>query len=412
MIIFGLVQRLLAFLSIALLAVGGWLIWSWWDVERTARAIDPALNPDETQLYWGLALIAWSFLGRLPVMLFAGKGGGATHRFQRAPGEMIAGADGSELRIEAYGPADAPVIVFTHGWGLDSTLWIEAKMQLADRYRLVVWDLPGLGKSTQPADGRYSLERLAGDLRAVIEHASPRGKVLLVGHSIGGMIVQTLFRDHSEFAHERVGGVVLEDTTHTNPVRTMAFSRLLVPLQKPLIEPMQKLDIPLSPLIWLMNWQSYFSGHTHLAFRSVGFGTQPTRRALDHSARVATKHSPAVQAKGNLAMMNWSATDALRGIAVPVVVFAGGRDVVTLPGAGETIVGAVRDGRSVFVAEAGHMGPIECSMRYNSEIAAMADRVLLADAVGAPAQMQSAAPLPETDGRERGEGRIARDSPF
>ena len=71
--------------------------------------------------------------------------------------------------------------------GTNSTEWYYAKRHLSDRFRLILWDLPGLGESIQPADRNFALERMASDLRSVLAlaHGKP---VVLVGQSIGGMI--------------------------------------------------------------------------------------------------------------------------------------------------------------------------------------------------------------------------------
>ncbi len=71
--------------------------------------------------------------------------------------------DGSELQIEFYGPEDGTPIVLTHGWGLNSCEWNYLKRDLANGFRLVVWDEPGLGKSTRPKPRDYSLENLAAN---------------------------------------------------------------------------------------------------------------------------------------------------------------------------------------------------------------------------------------------------------
>ncbi len=50
---------------------------------------------------------------------------------------------------------------------------------------------------------------------------------MLVGHSIGGMTIQTLARDHPELFGREVVGVVLLNTTYTNPLKTMILPRLM-----------------------------------------------------------------------------------------------------------------------------------------------------------------------------------------
>jgi pimeloyl-ACP methyl ester carboxylesterase len=66
--------------------------------------------------------------------------------------------DGSELRIECYGREDGPPIILTHGWGANSTEWDYLKKELAGDFQLIVWDLPGLGRSTRPTNLDYSME--------------------------------------------------------------------------------------------------------------------------------------------------------------------------------------------------------------------------------------------------------------
>src|SRR5690606_25155484 len=114
--------------------------------------------------------------------------------------------------------------------------------------------------------------------------------------------------------------------------------RMFQALQKPVIEPMMWLDMWLSPLVWLLNWQSYLSGSTQLAFRLAGFGARPPRAQLNQAALLATRNSPKIQAKGNMAMFRWEVTGDLPRLRLPTLVFTGGRDVVTLPQAGEAIV--------------------------------------------------------------------------
>ena len=119
-------------------------------------------------------------------------------------------------------------------------------------YRLIVWDLPGLGLSKQPDNHDYSLENLARDLDAVIALAGGR-PVVLVGHSIGGMISLTHCKLFPQAMGTRVCGLVLVNTTYTNPVRTTSMAGLKTALQKPLFEPLLHLTIGLSPLVRVMN---------------------------------------------------------------------------------------------------------------------------------------------------------------
>jgi pimeloyl-ACP methyl ester carboxylesterase len=367
-------QRVFALASLVLLAVGGYFVWSWW---RLHEILEPqpgeVLDTDDWRLWVGGALIAWSLLGRLPVAMLLGRRGNDGERMRREPGLTLETSTGARLHLESSGPENAPVLIFVHGWGLDAGAWWEARRMLSDRYEVVVYDLAGLGKSKRAPDGKVTLERYADDLSALVGRAAPR-KVILVGHSIGGMIVQTYCRRYPETLNRQVLGVVLENTTHTDPTETTILGRALHAM-KPLLEVVMRLEIPLQLPVWLMNWQSYLSGSTHLAMRLGGFGTTPTKAQLNQVALAATRNSPAVQARGNLAMMQWRVTEELPQVRVPALVFTGTRDIVTVPEAGETIGRRLPQARVVSVDRAGHLGPMELAQDYNAAIGGFADEL-------------------------------------
>jgi pimeloyl-ACP methyl ester carboxylesterase len=243
---------------------------------------------------------------------------------------------------------------------MDSTVWHYAKRDLSKQFRVIVWDLPGLGQSK----GAISLESFASNLAAVIEHSGAE-KVGLVGHSIGGMTIQTLARDNPAFFNTRVAGAVLVNTTYTNPLRTMILPRFMQAIRFPLLEPIMRLTILLQPLAWLSAWQSYLSGTAHIANR-FGFGRYVTRSQLEHVTLLSTKNSPGNIQKGNLAMFRWDATGAIAQVTVPVLLLAGDLDIVTKPSASATLE---RQGKSTSlhtIEGVNHMGLMERADVYNA----------------------------------------------
>jgi pimeloyl-ACP methyl ester carboxylesterase len=369
-----LFQRVMALMSVALLVGGAYLLWSWWDLRQALDAGRLIYEDDIGWRLWGgLALLAVSLLGRTPALWLLARKGDDADRHRRLEGRVLETPTGARLHVESHGPPDAPALIFVHGWGLDAGVWREARLMLGERYQVIAYDLAGLGRSKGPADSRYSLDGFADDLMAVVRQAAPR-KVILVGHSIGGMILQTFARRHAEVMGRQVLGLVLENTTHTDPTRTTILGKALHAM-RPALEPLMRLDAVLAPLVWAMNWQSYLSGGTHVAMRFGGFGTRPTRAQLEQVSRAATRNHPAVQAKGNLAMMHWDATGELPAIGAPTLVFIGGRDLVTVPQAGERIAHDLRAARPEYVGLAGHLGPMELAETYNTAIAQFADEL-------------------------------------
>lgn len=286
-----------------------------------------------------------------------------TIRVGRRTDMIVNSPTGSRLSVQSGGRGGA--ILLTHGWGLDATIWATTRDRLEARHRVISWDLPGLGGSTEPP-GPLSLETMAEDLKAVIAHAGE--PVVLVGHSIGGMTIQTLARDHPAVFREQVRGVVLYNTTYTNPLRTMIASRLALALRRPVIEPVMRLAIGLQPIARVMAWMGYFSGHAHLANR-LGFGGRVTWSQLEHTTRLATRNPPAVLARGNLAMFRWDAGTGVAGIACPVLVVGGAVDIVTKVEASRRI--AQDAGARLTVARgANHMGFLEQEEGYSEALTA------------------------------------------
>ncbi len=123
------------------------------------------------------------------------------------------GPEGMTLRVEAYGPRDAPQVVLAHGWVCTGRAWHEQVLRLADRYRIVTYDQPGHGHSTGPQSGRYDLDLLGDVLAEVIDRCTGPGRVLIAGHSLGGMTVLNAARRYPDLVRDRLAGAVLLSTT-------------------------------------------------------------------------------------------------------------------------------------------------------------------------------------------------------
>ncbi|MBQ1499022.1 MAG: alpha/beta hydrolase [Sphingomonas sp.] len=94
-------------------------------------------------------------------------------------------ADGTELFYKDWGPRDARVIWFHHGWPLSADDWDSQMMFfLLKGYRVIAHDRRGHGRSTQTDTGN-EMDTYAADVAALVEHLGVRGAVH-VGHSTGG----------------------------------------------------------------------------------------------------------------------------------------------------------------------------------------------------------------------------------
>ncbi|WMT92795.1 alpha/beta hydrolase [Pelagibacterium sp. H642] len=360
-------------ISLVVLGVSAYLLWTWYSGDTL---VDEEGDLTRIREYWrlwlGLVLLAWSFLGRFVVPFLLAKGDKRPARFEHGDGQLVEGETGT-IYVGEHG--QGPVtIVLTHGWSLDSSVWGYTKEDIGSGVRLINWDLPGMGKSVPRDRVVIGLTTFAAELRRLIETRTGPEPVVLVGHSIGGMTIQTLARDHPDLFSRQVDGVVLLNTTYTNPLKTMILSGLMQALRKPILEPAMRLTMLLQPIVWLMAWQSYLSGWTHIANR-FGFGKYVTRSQLNHVSLLTTRNSPGDQAKGNLAMFNWDATGALSDLNVPVLVIGGELDIVTKAEASKAIAASSRLARLEIIEGVNHLGFLERPDLYSAAIANFAAEI-------------------------------------
>ncbi|MEU3245910.1 alpha/beta fold hydrolase [Streptomyces sp. NPDC006875] len=123
--------------------------------------------------------------------------------------------DGAALTYDDEGPRDGDGVplVFLHGWTADRRRWDHQMAHFAEKRRVVRLDLRGHGESG--GSGVRTIAELATDVLAVLDHLKIE-RFVLVGHSMGGMISQTIALGHPE----RVERMVL-----VSSISRMTYSR-------------------------------------------------------------------------------------------------------------------------------------------------------------------------------------------
>ena len=90
--------------------------------------------------------------------------------------------------------AGEPVIVFVHGWTCDRSLFAPQADHFSRQHRVVSVDLRGHGESDKPHEP-YPIGAYADDIAYLIDQLG-LGKVVAVGHSMGGLAVAQLAASH------------------------------------------------------------------------------------------------------------------------------------------------------------------------------------------------------------------------
>jgi hypothetical protein len=117
--------------------------------------------------------------------------------------------DGHDMRIDCQGTG-SPTVVFDAGLGGGGSVWAGVARDIARLTRVCTYDRAGLGGSDQrPGNPPTSVGAMAKEAAALFAAAGIDDRLVLVGHSFGGMIVRVVAHDHPE----QVAGLVLVDAS-------------------------------------------------------------------------------------------------------------------------------------------------------------------------------------------------------
>lgn len=105
------------------------------------------------------------------------------------------------------------LVVFEAGMGDDHTVWQKQNTaeDISSKMDVVIYDRAGYGKSTTDTSTK-NLAHLRTDLEVVVNKYANGRKVILVGHSWGGLII----RDYAIKNPSKVAGLLFVDASHEN----------------------------------------------------------------------------------------------------------------------------------------------------------------------------------------------------
>jgi len=202
---------------------------------------------------------------------------------------------------EAAGDPGKTPLVFLHGIGGAARAWRGQIAAFGDRYRAVAWDMPGYGGSAPLAS--VSIATLADALQDFLQRIGV-SRPVLVGHSIGGMIVQQWLTTHPRSAT----AVVLAQTSP-------AFGKADGGWQKQFIE------ARLGPLDRGETMKSLAA-----AMVRELVGDNPDASGMETARECMSGVPDASYRAMVLALLGFDQRKALGNIAVPTLVLSGSKD--------------------------------------------------------------------------------------
>ena len=268
--------------------------------------------------------------------------------------------DGVDLHVRIQ---DAPganlTVVFCHGYLLNSDSWDVQRTMLAGKVRVVLWDHRGHGRSGWGSPPNATIDQVGRDLFAVIRAAAPRGRIVLVGHSMGGMAVLALAQSHPGMFGGRIAGAVLCSTsagglssiTGGLPPITARFVHRLVPATLTRLRRHARL---------VDGARRSAGGATYLITWPYLYGSRVPRPVARLTTRLMASVPIQVIAEFYAELVRYDLHAVLPALGrIPVLVMVGDRDLITPIAHAEALVAAIPHAELVQVPGAGHLLVLE-----------------------------------------------------
>ncbi|MGQ0631051.1 MAG: alpha/beta fold hydrolase [Sporichthyaceae bacterium] len=284
-----------------------------------------------------------------------------------------------EARVPAA--AGAPTLVFIAGFCLSMDAWHFQRREFAGEPRLartVFYDQRGHGRSGRGAPEHSTIEYLVEDLRAVLAATAPDGPVVLVGHSLGGMVTMAYAAEHpAEFAARVRGAALITTSAGRLNEMTLGFPAAVMRRLWP-VAPLVVGTVATNPLVVRRGMKA--DRTIGLLFtRRFSFGRPDTSRALARFAGATLSSTPLdVFAEFFTVLSEHDTEEALplfRNIATLVV--GAERDLLTPLAHSRTIAAALPKAELLVVPEAGHLVQLEDHAIVNAGLGRLLDRVRL-----------------------------------
>ncbi len=253
-------------------------------------------------------------------------------------------ANGIQLYYERHGEAGEP-LVFVHGYTGDMTDWKYQVAEFSPDFRVLILDLRGHGRSEAPADrSSYTVEAMAQDVEALVDAAGFE-KYHLVGHSLGGCIVQEVALD----APERLLSLTLEDT---GPLAAVPGNAEMEQWNAKVIETAE---------------QQGMGGVVDLQRANIGrLGIPVPQELVDMAQERLRRMSVDGFVGATLAGPKWRGTfDRAASIATPTLVINGELDAAPIVMASQWLAQAIPGATLEVVPGAGHSPQIERPEVFN-----------------------------------------------
>ncbi|MBO0661750.1 alpha/beta fold hydrolase [Jiella sp. MQZ9-1] len=267
-------------------------------------------------------------------------------------------AGGTRFHVQTLGPEDAPPLLLLHGTGASTHSFRDLAPCLAERYRVIMPDLPGHGFTATPPWRRVSITGMSGALLSLLD-ALQVSPAYAAGHSAGAAILLRMALD---------GQIA--------PRRIVSLNGALLPfpgIAAHLFPRLAKLLFlnPVAPHFFA--WRARSGGAVAQLMESTGSKIDAAGIAYYKRLLASPTH-----VDGALSMMaNWDLDSLGRDLprlAMPLTLIVGTRDRAIPPEVSERVARMVHNAEVVSLAGLGHLAHEEAPDEVAGTILAALER--------------------------------------
>jgi pimeloyl-ACP methyl ester carboxylesterase len=240
------------------------------------------------------------------------------------------------LYYEARG--EGPAVVLVHGGLVDSRQWDDQMGPLAQRFRVVRYDLRGYGQSAQPAGQFWPTE----DLRALLDFLKIE-RATVVGLSLGGIVAADFALEHPERVARLVfvGAGLRGDRQPPDEKSLAAYRALGSEGPEKYFETFLKADL------------------------LAGLRERPQARARMRAMMLDNYKALAYLRAGLAQSPEPPTIERLGRINFPTLVVVGSLDSKNLLNIADTLAAGIPGARKVVIPGASHHPPVETPAEFN-----------------------------------------------
>jgi 3-oxoadipate enol-lactonase len=268
-------------------------------------------------------------------------------RSEPVQGLFMPKAQANDIDIYYEVKGDGEPLLLIAGFSSDLTIWSKMVSPLAEKYRVIVFDNRGVGRSSAP-ESPYTIRQMADDAAGLLDEIGV-DKAHVVGHSMGGMIAQELALAHPQ----KVNSLILLATCSRPDERNRAIIESWGELPR-------RVD-PVTAARLILPW-----------IYTSGFYARPgaVQQVLDLIVKNPYPPPPHGIFQQSRAVMGFDTSDRLGQIRCPTLVLAGQEDILLPLQWSEELVRGIPGAELVVLEKTGHSLEIESA---EAVVAAMLD---------------------------------------